>query len=278
MTPAMGSELAVQALTSGDAPPARWLMFLHGILGRGGNWRGIARRTIARAPTWGALLVDLRAHGDSRGLTPPDTVARCAADLAGYAATLEAPVEGVLGHSFGGKVALAYAEDAPALRKLFVVDSYPGPRPGGRGSESVLRVLGMLGALPPRFAERDDFVAHVTGAGFSEGLARWLAQSLDRGDDGTYAFGLDLARIKALLDDYFARDLTPVIDPPRAGLEACLVVGERSEVFGEEERAHAEELAARHAGVEVAVVPDAGHWIHADAPERLVALLAERLA
>ena len=189
-------ELAHEEIRPDGPPPERWILFLHGILGRGLNWRGFARRLVAAAPGWGGLLVDLRAHGGSRALAPPDDLEACAEDLRELAARLDAPVEAVVGHSFGGKVALAYAADAPAQRSLFVVDSYPGARPDARGSETVLDVLAMLEALPARFDDRPAFLAHVREAGFGEGLARWLSQSLDR-EGGGYRFGLDVARIRA---------------------------------------------------------------------------------
>src|SRR5690606_11379756 len=88
-----------------DAQPERYIVFLHGILGQGNNWRGIARQLVKARPAWGALLVDLRAHGDSRQLPPPDSLAAAADDVARLARTL--PVSAVLGHSFGGKVAVA---------------------------------------------------------------------------------------------------------------------------------------------------------------------------
>lgn len=269
-----------ETLRASGEEPERWMMFLHGILGRGTNWRGFARRFVEGAPSWGAVLVDLRAHGDSRALPPPDDLDACAADLAGLAAALDAPVAGVLGHSFGGKVALAYAADAPDLRAAVVVDSYPGARPERRGSESVLRVIEMLDVAPAWFADRRAFLAHVREAGFSEALARWLSQSLDPlGDDPSdgYEFGLDLDRIRTLLDDYFARDLWPVIDPPRPGLAAHLVVGARSEVFGPEALEETRRLAARHEGVRLHVIEGAGHWVHVDAPDALMDVLREHL-
>lgn len=267
--------LAHEEITSGTTPE-RWMLFLHGILGRGVNWRGFARRVVKRSPHWGALLVDLRAHGGSRDVPPPDSLAACAADLVALAESREAPVEAVLGHSFGGKVALAFADESESLRKLFVIDSYPGARPGGRGSEDVPRVLDMLDAAPAKFVDRPAFLAYVREAGFSEGLARWLSQSLDPFGDG-YEFGLDITRIRALLDDYFARDLFDVIDAPRAGLDVHLVLGADSDVHGEDGEARVRDLDARHEGVSLHMVEGAGHWVHVDAPDVLGSILEEQL-
>lgn len=265
-------------LTAGDTAPEQLLLVLHGILGQGLNWRGVARRLIAAKPRWGAVLVDLRAHGDSRDLAPPDTLATAASDLSGLFVSLPAPVRGVLGHSFGGKVALELVAQRPeTLTHLFVVDSLPGARPDRRGSEGTERVVAMLEALPPRFADRDAFVAHVKDAGSGNALASWLAQSLDRTDDG-FTFGLDMTRIRALLDDYFERDLFPVIDPPPDLLDVHLIVGGKSSVWSPEDRERGRALAASYPSrVHFHVLEEADHWVHVDDPEGLHAIVAEAL-
>jgi pimeloyl-ACP methyl ester carboxylesterase len=263
-----------ELLHAPGARPQRLVLFLHGILGQGRNWRSFARRLSKDVPEWGAVLADLRAHGDSRDLPPPDTLEAAAADLERLRARLDAPIEAVVGHSFGGKVALKLVERDPAdVRHLFVVDSLPGARPDRRGSEGTVRVVDMLAALPARFEDRDAFRAHVTGAGFSAPLAEWLAQSLDRLDDGGYRFGLDVGRIRALLDDYFTTDLWGVLDPPPDAVDAHLVIGGRSTVFSEEDRAHARELAERHERVHAHVL-DADHWVHVEDPAGLRAVVA----
>src|SRR5436305_214981 len=71
--------------------PARWMLFLHGILGSGANWRTFAKQIVAERPSWGAVLVDLRLHGESQqGFGPPHTIAAAARDVAELIAALEA--------------------------------------------------------------------------------------------------------------------------------------------------------------------------------------------
>ena len=87
-----------------------------GLLGQGRNWRGWANRLCARLEAlgcpWRFVLVDVRHHGRSTELytaPPPDTVAAAAGDLADLASAVGQP-RAVIGHSLGGKIALAYAE------------------------------------------------------------------------------------------------------------------------------------------------------------------------
>jgi pimeloyl-ACP methyl ester carboxylesterase len=121
-------------------------------------------------------------------------------------------------------------------------------------------------------------VAHVEARGFGVALGRWLAQSLDRLDGGGYRFGLDVARIRALLADYFARDLWPVLDPPPEGLAAHLVIGGRSTVWSDADREHGLALARAYPDrVHVHVLEEADHWVHVDDPDGLHAILEEGL-
>src|SRR5688500_14742418 len=142
--------LAFERVTAPGATPARSVLFLHGILGRGSNWRSFAKRLVAERPAWAAVLVDPREHGGSRGMEPPHTVAQAAADLDPLAARLAEdgmPVRLVIGHSFGGKVALDWAGGEMREHDTMVVDSTPGARPDHRGSEGTVAAVALLGEI-----------------------------------------------------------------------------------------------------------------------------------
>ncbi len=258
--------LAYEEIRPPAGNPAKTFAFLHGILGRGANWRSIARGFVQARPDHRALLVDLRRHGDSLEVDGPDTLEAAAADLR----SLPGRLDGLLGHSFGGKVALQYAATEP-VAELWLIDSNPGPRPDRRGSELIERVLTALRSAPHTVGRRADFVRALMAEGLKEGVARWLAMSLRR-EGGGFRYPVDLDAIDALLASYFAADLWPVLE--RTEARAHLVVATRSEVFGPDDRRRARELAARRSNVLVHEL-DAGHWVHVDAPEALLALLSE---
>jgi pimeloyl-ACP methyl ester carboxylesterase len=267
--------LAYALVAPEGPPPRRWVLFLHGILGSGGNWRGFAKRLLEACPGWGALLVDVRMHGLSQGFAPPHTVTAAADDLAALAPP--GPIGAVVAHSFGGKVALSFASrhGGRDLERVWVVDATPGARPTGRGSEGTLRVLAHLEQMAFPVPSRQAFVDRVVGAGFGLPLAQWLAMNL-RATDGGLGLRVDLGAIRAMLDDYLALDLWPVLESPPGRATIHLVVGGRSNVVSPDDRARAEAL-GRAGRVEVSVLAAADHWVHVDDPEGLFGLIAPRL-
>jgi esterase len=271
--------LAYSIVTSKTAEPRRYMMFLHGILGTRANWRGIARRFVEGRPGWGAILVDLREHGDSLGFRGPHTVSAAAADVAALASSLELPIEGALGHSFGGKVVLRWLAARPTgLTEVWVVDSSPSAISGDRDGTATAAVLRTLGELPRQWPSKDAFIAALTEAGQPEPIAQWLAMNLRRTDDGGRTFGPDLGAIRDLVEDYGRTDLWNVIEALPEGNTLDLIIGGRSHAFSSADRERAEAIAERDPRVSVHVIADAGHWVHVDSPDTLVSLLTGHFA
>lgn len=270
--------LAHALVTPPSGTPSKWMLFLHGILGSGANWRTFAKAIVKERPEWGAVLVDLRLHGESateNGFAPPHTVRAAAADVHQLFALVPGPVRGIVGHSFGGKVTLAVSEIASAdLEHVFVVDSTPGARPTARGSESTQHIVDLLTTLPEEFANRDEFVKFVEERGVTRPTAMWLAMNVRPVPNTTrFVFRIDVAAIKAMLADYFALDLWPVIEEPKGATCTHLIVGGRSTSVDEADR----ERAKRAPRATLDVIEQAGHWVHVDAPDELRAIVLRHL-
>jgi len=260
----------------GLTEPREVAFILHGILGSAANWRSFMRRFVLRHPEWLFVLVDLRNHGDSTGAPAPHTVAACAADLAALARFRGFEPSLVCGHSFGGKVGLVYARDhAPDLDELWLLDAPIGPLAPSLGEHPSTRevnlVIEALRAIPMPLPTRASLLPMVLAHGLTAPIAQWLTTNLRLGEGG-YHWRFDLAAIEAMLADYLTVDGWSVIEHPPRHLEVHAVRGGRSDRLrpADLERLH---RASTLGAVHVHTLPDAGHWVHADDPDGLEALL-----
>eukprot|EP00697_Spironema_sp_BW2_P007611 gnl/Spiro4/21937_TR10767_c0_g1_i1.p1 gnl/Spiro4/21937_TR10767_c0_g1~~gnl/Spiro4/21937_TR10767_c0_g1_i1.p1 ORF type:complete len:310 (+),score=4.85 gnl/Spiro4/21937_TR10767_c0_g1_i1:54-983(+) len=282
--------------------PKIWAFFLHGILGQGKNWRAIASSFVRQQPSWGVILPDLRMHGFSQGFSPPHSVATCARDLdelvhhCQAAGTIpgDAKIGCALGHSFGGKVALQYAQDfhTQDLQRVIVVDSSPGPKPFSTDQDrpeldSVPAVLDILDRLtapgqdgsPRVFGSPDLFVQEILNAGLSKPVGQWLAFNLRKPDfsgaahHGPCVFGIDLSAIRVLINDYCSRDLWPFIERSHDIVPISAILGGNSRVVDNETQHR-----LRQAGVSIDIVEGASHWVQADNPRATLNLVVQLLS
>jgi pimeloyl-ACP methyl ester carboxylesterase len=244
----------------------RTVYLLHGILGSGRNWRSFARRWVQRRPELRVLLVDQRHHGDAPPSHGPDTLEACAADVEALEARHGA-ADVVVGHSFGGKVALAWAAHGGGA--TWVLDSPPGaPTTVPTAADNdVLHIVHTLTTAPVPAADRSVIRAHLAHAGIPAPIVAWLLTSAQRGPDG-WRFVWDLDGVQRLMRDYFTTDLW---DAAIAN-HAHLVHAGRSDRWHPDELARGREAAAQGT-IGWHELPNAGHWLHVDDPDGLIALL-----
>ena len=294
----MSSDFVLSHFTVGNEDAEASGFVLHGALGSGQNFRRFARQLNERLPNLALVVVDLRGHGASHGAPEPHTVENCAVDLAVLARHLGRSPAVVMGHSFGGKVALDYARlcetgrleglvhsrarsssfpDAPnsGLRQVWALDSDPGAQQVD-ASHEVLRVMQAVRDVPLPISDRQHVVSNLLQRGFSSGIANWMTTNVER-EDQSYRWTLDLDVIEALMKDYFERDLWNYLAQPRDALDIHLVVAERSDRWDPSKRARAEALPA-HSRCHTHVLADSGHWVHVDNPDGLLALMVPRIA
>ncbi len=263
----MPAKLHYEAIGSG----ASRMLLTHGIYGAGSNWRAIARKVSQQRPDWTVVLVDLRNHGRSEGGDAPHTLRACAEDIRSLAETL-GDVQVLAGHSFGGKVMLQ-TRALMRVAQTWMFDSSPSPRPEAEADpdNSVARVLELMERLPKTWPTRDAFIAAVTAEGHAQGLAQWLGMNVVA-DGDAFTLRLDLAAMRAMLQDYYTQDLWPIaLDPAFGDLE--MVIAERSNTLSPADRTR---LASAPPHIHTHFI-DAGHWLHIDAPANVVELLVAKL-
>ena len=265
--------LAHRRIHAPGTTPDRWVLFLHGFLGAGRNWASIGRGLVNERPDWGVVLTDLRLHGESQGLAPPHTIASSAGDVNSLILHLQGRETVIVGHSFGGKVALAAARAGGTdLKQVWVMDSTPTAGRTGAGAD---RLLALLAGLPRRFDERGEVVAAVRAAGFDVHIADWVATNLVRRSDG-YGWKFDLAALDLLLEDFYREDLWSVVDPSVAGREVFFVRATHGSILEADAAARIGRLEADGECVRL-IDLEGGHWLNMENPDGVLELLVRFL-
>lgn len=255
------SPIQLYSVSQGD-PRNPVIVILHGLFGSHTNWRGIARTL---ADHYHVVCLDLRNHGASPWATEMD-YAVMAADVAEtiHGLGLSPPV--LLGHSMGGKTAMAVAQlQLAPLAGLIIADIAPVTyRHDHEEFIAAMRSVDTGGLT--RRAEADERLAESID---SPGIRQFLLQNLVR-EDGGYRWRINLDVIQhsmpALLD-------WSITSP--TGIEARFIYGENSNYVRDDGR-EAIKRFYQHAGL--TPIADAGHWLHAEQPVEFVAAVRTAMA
>ena len=269
MTSSVRAHAPLSTLSVGTAGPR--IAFLHGLFGQGRNWNQIAKAVSGPAGTDArCLLVDLPDHGRS----PWTEQFSFDAYADAVAATLRAAGPGerwtVVGHSLGGKVSMLLALRHPELvERLVVVDIAP------KGYGSLDRFQGYIGemqALPlGDLTSRGDAEARFEEP--DAGVKAFLLQNLRRhGHTWRWQVNLDLIAADAArgADSRIADWPADADDLPPFEGPVLWVAGAESRYV---KRADADRMRAHFPRTRLLTVKGAGHWVHTDAPEIIVAAL-----
>jgi pimeloyl-ACP methyl ester carboxylesterase len=212
-------------------------------------------------------------HGDSAGFDPPHTVAASAADVNALTLHLASGENVIVGHSFGGKVALAAARSAgTGMRQVWVLDSTPE---SGRTAAGADRLLALLSRLPSRFEDRRAAVSLIEAEGFSPVIAGWAATNLVP-RDGAYVWRLDLPSLDLMLADFYREDLWPVVENPPDRVQLIFVRARHGSIMSVETAERVGRLEADGERVRL-VELDGGHWLNMSNPAGVLQLLAHEL-
>jgi len=254
----------------------QYMICLHGIFGMGRNWTTFVQRLIRSRPRWGIVLVDLRLHGRSRDFPPPHTLEACVADLKQLIERIDRPVKGVMGHSFGGKVALKLAREQgegtlglEPLEQVWVLDSTPAPFPTASSASMVLEVMR---SLPMPMDSRAEVIGALEARGLTPAISQWLATNVEP-IQGRFVWRFDFDGLESLLRDYYQTDLWGVIERPPTGTRIHMVKAERSDVLTPEDCTRIEAAGRQNGRVMLHILPDSDHWLHVDNPDGLQVLM-----
>jgi esterase len=227
----------------------RPLLIAHGLFGSARNWNVAAKNL---ATTRDVVTVDMRNHGESAWFdtqTYPDM----ADDLAQVIRSHGAPMD-VLGHSMGGKAAMMLALTHPDLvGQLVVGDIAPVPYT----HDNTQHIIAMR-ALPlhPMTRGRADQALALSVPDPS--LRAFFLQSLDlRSTPPRWRLNLDV--LEAEMPQIVG---WPEIHAQFQGRTLFLSGGKSHYVLP----THRDQIRALFPHARFVKIPDAGHWLHAEAP------------
>ncbi|MFN0033753.1 MAG: alpha/beta fold hydrolase [Saprospiraceae bacterium] len=244
----------------GSGPP---VLILHGLFGFSDNWQ-----TIAKGLAEAHLVVtpDLRNHGRSPHL-PTHSYPEMAEDLRVFMEERWMFRAAVVGHSMGGKTAMQLALSHPDMvEKLVVVDMEPGKADDNHGD--IFEAL--LGMDISKMTDRRDAESYLAERIPDLGTRQFLLKNITRKDDGTFAWKMNLPVLWAHYADILAAVMGDPFDKP-----ALFVRGGRSNYVKDSEWENLKRLFPQ---AELVTIEDAGHWVHADKPAELLAVLKVFLA
>jgi esterase len=265
----MSKSLDLHSIVLGE-DNAKSVLVLHGILGSCQNWRYFCQRLFRMRESLRFVMVDLRNHGRSPHFDQQNGLYECAQDLFHLQKKWGA-FDAIMGHSFGGKVALQCADGIfdERLKEVWVLDSNPSKEESiSKDTSEAAQVISVLQKVELPIAKRQDLVETLLGFGVSNSTARWMTTNLKRTNKG-YIWKFNLNAIVSMIEDYFQQDLWHVLE--KTDRKYHIVRAMRSDRWSTKNILRLQGLPNGHHQI------DAGHWIHVDNPDGLLQILKGNL-
>lgn len=234
------------------------VVILHGLFGMLDNWHAFATQ-LSRDYT--VYTVDLRNHGRSPHV-PEFTFSAMTEDIRAFLGEHALSHVAFIGHSLGGKVAMHTVLQYPELaERLMVVDI--APRAYEPGHDHIVDVLREIS--PQQMTSRKQVESLLRERIDDPGTVLFLAKNIARHKDGTLYWRMNVPVLTAQYSNILA---AVTADIPYRG-KTMFVRGGRSHYLSDDDWPEILRLFP-HATQQI--IPDAGHWVHADAQDDLLDL------
>lgn len=224
------------------------LIILHGFLGSGENWSGVAKLL---ADQYEVITVDLRNHGKSFH-SPDHTYEKMVDDLVYLIETLNIDKCHLLGHSMGGKTAMTFAGKRPELiDKLVIVEM--SPKAYGGGQFDILEALGKIDV--ETLKDRGQAEELLEPLVRNKAIRQFLLKGLYRKDDHTFGWRFNL---KTLLNQYDNLLGMPPFKIPFKN-PVLFIKGGKSDYIGTRDINLIRKI---FPAAKLSTITEAGHWPH----------------
>ncbi|MFT3828738.1 MAG: alpha/beta fold hydrolase [Opitutaceae bacterium] len=241
------------------------LVVIHGLLGSSRNWQTVGAELSEQRHVF---ALDLRNHGMSPHAEDHD-FSTMEADVLRWMDAQGIARAALMGHSMGGKVAMALACHHPErVERLVSVDIAPRDYDASK-FKAILEA--MLAIDPAKLASRAEAETQLSAVVKDWAMLKFLATNLERGDDGRFQWRVNVPALHAELDEIARTSLAP--DDRYEG-PTLFVIGGYSRHVREEDRP---EIAARFPQSRIVTVAESGHNPHVEQRAAFVAAVREFL-
>jgi esterase len=245
------------------------IVILHGLYGSSDNWYTIGR---ALADQYEVFIPDQRNHGNSPHHPDHDYPAM-SDDLNDFFIHHSLDRAVILGHSMGGKTALAFGFKYPEkVEKMIVVDISPfgyneTSAPEVISHEKIMRSL--MALQPETLKSRQDADNRLQKHISSEPVRQFLLKNLKRNSEGIFYWSMNLPVLQQHLTDIYASIMrSEQIRPEDIPVFPLLFIkGKNSGYLGKEEF---DDIRHLFPHAELAEIAGAGHWVHAEQPDEFL--------
>jgi len=228
------------------------LLVLHGVFGLSDNWMSFAK---VAAENFQVHLIDLRNHGRSFH-SDEFNFDLMAADVYRYLMHHTLEKVSLLGHSLGGKVAIAFANKYPHLiNKLVIVDIAPKAYPVHH--QEIINALKSVNfrVIKSRIEIEKILLDSIN----DKEVIQFLAKNVYRKNETELAFRFNINAIAANVDQIVAESkLDDVIE-----IDTLFIKGANSNYITKDDF---DDIGKKFSSVTIETISNAGHWVHAQNP------------
>lgn len=256
------------------------VVFLHGIMGNKKNLMTLARKLTEQHSALSALIFDLRNHGESTKHWMPFTVEASALDIVAACQKLTVRPRAIIGHSFGGKVAIIAGENIEGVEQVWLLDCPPGPvlerKPlRANAPPSALLLLDILASLTWPVASRKALTDQLESHGVPNMISAWMTTNLVE-DAGGFTLLFSPAEVRQMLIDFIDIDLWPTVIALSQNTEIHLVAAEYGQRVVKSDREFLLSSARPGHGF-FHLLRKSGHFVHVDNLKGLMEIFNEYL-
>lgn len=240
----------------------RPLIIIHGLFGSSDNWRMLAKQLSQSAQV---ITIDLRNHGQSPH-SEEQNYQLMADDLAELIHDLKLEQVDIIGHSIGGKVAMAFSDAYSGYcRKLVVVDI--APKHYKQEHNAIFNAL--LALDLSLYSKRNEVDAALSELIADKAIRQFLLMNLALAGE-VISWRINLS---ALFNNY-PNLLKPVCVSKQVDIPTCFIRGGASHYIIEDDL---QLISSTFINSELITIDGAGHWVHAEQPKVFLEKVSEFL-